>query len=119
MRQSIHEGTRAAAQHLVSSAFRYPRQQIRRPVSGQNHPPISNVFGNNNIAYREHGSGCYRRAIPITRSRCTAEFSVLIGKLRRNLKALFCPSLKACTRKFGELAPLKLLMASERGGLVS
>jgi hypothetical protein len=45
--------------------------------------------------------------------------AVTVSDLRRNLVALFSPRLKVIIRKFGKLAPLKLLAASERRGLVS
>ena len=43
---------------------------------------------------------------------------VSVSNLRRNLEALLGPRLKVSVRKFGKLAPLKLLAASERRGLV-
>ena len=45
--------------------------------------------------------------------------AVTVSDLRRNLETLLRPRLKAGARKFGELAPLKLLAVSERRGLVS
>jgi hypothetical protein len=45
--------------------------------------------------------------------------TVAIGNLRPNLEALFCPRLKVGVRKFGKLAPLKLLAVSQCCCLVS
>jgi hypothetical protein len=45
--------------------------------------------------------------------------AVTVSNLGRNLETLFSPRLKVGTRKFGELAPLKLLAVSEHRGLAS
>ena len=59
------------------------------------------------------------RAVLISTLRYPNPPIVPVSELRRNLKTLFCPRLKAIVRNFGELAPLKLLAGSERRGIVA
>jgi hypothetical protein len=59
------------------------------------------------------------RAVHIATPRTPNPPIVTVSNLRRNLETLFCPRPKVSVRKFGELAPLKLLAVSERRGLVS
>jgi hypothetical protein len=94
-------------------------KQIGQPVSRQNHPPISNPACTDNVAHRKH-RGCFNIATVLIPSFGNSNLSpVAISNLRRNLEALFRPRLKVSARKFGELAPLKLLAVSESRGLVS
>jgi hypothetical protein len=96
-----------------------PRQQIRQAVSRQNHPPIRNPARTNNVAHWKHGSRCDHRAIHVPAPRHPGPSPVSVSDLRRNLKTLLCPRLKAAVPKFGELIPLKLLSVAERRGRVS
>jgi hypothetical protein len=70
-------------------------------------------------SHGKHRSRCDHRAVLVPISRTPDEPTVTVSNLRRNLEALLCPRPKVGARKFGELAPLKLLAVSERRGLVS
>jgi hypothetical protein len=99
--------------------FNHPCQQIRQPVSGQHHPPISDPACTNNVSHRKHGSRCDHRAVHVPTPWNPNPSPVAVGNLRCDLEALFCPRLEVGARQFGELAPLKLLAVSERRGVVS
>jgi hypothetical protein len=104
---------------LISpSVLSDPHQQIRQPVSRQNHPSVSNPARINDVARRKHRSRRYRRAVLVSISRRTDPSPVPVSNLRRNLETLFSPRFKVSIRKFGELAPLKLLAVAECRGLV-
>ena len=66
-----------------------PRQQVRQPVSRQNYPPVSNPARTDNVSRRKHRSRRYHRAVLVPIPRRTNEFTVKVGKLGRNLEALF------------------------------
>src|SRR4030095_7895656 len=104
-------GPRGANRSFLS----FPKPTLEVPPAGipLNHPPISNPARTNNVPNRKHGSRCYRRAVLIPAFRNPYSPSVAVSNLRRNLEALFCPRLKISARKFGELAPPKLLTVSE------
>src|SRR5262245_34863979 len=104
---------------LLQSKFESQYQQIRQTVSRQNHPPISNVLGNGNIANGKYRSRRHHRAVLVSISRRTDPPTATVSNLRRNLVALLGPRLKVGGRKFGKLAPLKRLSVSKRRGLVS
>ena len=73
----------------------------------------------NNVSRRKHRSHCDHRAVHIRTLRNPNPSAVPVSDLRRNLEALLCPRLKVGVRKFGKLAPLKLLAVSKRRCLVS
>src|SRR5215510_12177490 len=76
---------------LLQSKFGYPHQQIRQPVSRQNHPPISNPARDGNVAHRKHGSRRDHRAILIPTLRTPNPSIVTVSDLRCDLVAFFSP----------------------------
>src|SRR5262249_45472962 len=101
------------------SVSSYPYEKISQPVSCQNHPSISNVLGNGNIANGNAGSRRYRRAVLVPTPRCIDQPTVAVSNLRCDLVTLFVPRLKLSGREFGELTPLKTLAVSQGRRLVS
>ena len=99
--------------------FHSSLQKIRKAVSRQNHPSVSNPARAANVTHRKHGSRCDHRAIHAPTPRTPNASSIAVSDLRRNLEALFCPRLKGSARKLGKLTPLKVLAVSECRGLVS
>jgi hypothetical protein len=94
-------------------------QQIGQAVSRQNHPSISNPARTSVLppGYVV-GATAVHRAIPVSTPRNPNPPVVSVSNLRRNLETLFSPRFKVSIRKFGELAPLKLLAVAECRGLV-
>jgi hypothetical protein len=89
-----------------------PHQQIRQPVSRQNHTSISNPARVNNVARRKHGSRSDHRAIHTTAFWNPYPPVISVSDLRRNLETLFSPQLKVGTCKFAKLASLKFFAVS-------
>jgi hypothetical protein len=86
------------------------QEPVSQPVSRQNHPPISNPPRVNNVSDGKYWRGCDHRAVHIHTPRNPDPSTVTVSNLPRNLETLFGPRLKVTARKFGELAPLELLV---------
>ena len=82
-------------------------------------PPVSNPTRINNTSNGKHGSRLNISAVLIPTLGDSNPSPVEISNLRRNLEALLGPRLNVGARKFGKLAPLKILPVSARRCLVS